>query len=527
MMWGKGAPLSSTQPHTGPGRFVTLPSPRPHAAAGANTATSRNWSGQIAGGTTFSGISARWVVPAVQPSTGNNASATWIGIDGGPNSPASIIQTGTTQGTQGGAPVYFAWYEIFPQPAVVLGPVSPGDQMEAEVYQNSGTDWRIDIVDVTSGYGSGLVPVTYNGPGASAEWIEELPTVENGPQVPLANFGTATFTNLQLMVANPASVGLVPVDMIDAGGNVMASAGAISNGSFTITYVPVPHGYWLVGSDGGIFTFGSAQFYGSTGSLKLQRPVVGIVPTADRGGYWLDASDGGVFAFGDTQFYGSIPGLGLNPARSGLPHSLNAPIVGMVPSVDDGGYFMVASDGGVFAFGDAHFAGSCPGIGGCSGTAVAVMPDHSGNGYWVVTATGNIYTFGDAPYFGAPGHGTVTSAVATPDGEGYWVLLSNGTVLAYGSAANLGSPPSSAFTWTRCRDRDLRDRRRRGLLGLIGPGQRLQLRGRPSRRGHGGDPSERDHHRRHRVLTVPPASAPAPEPVCPSATFAKTLKEPV
>ena len=98
------------------------------------------------------------------------------------------------------------------------------------------------------------------------------------------------------------------------------------------------------------------------------------MPTADHGGYWLDASDGGVFAYGDTQYYGSIPGLGLHPAGSGLPDSLNAPIVGMVPSIDDNGYFMVASDGGVFAFGDAHFAGSCPGIGGCSGAAVAVMP---------------------------------------------------------------------------------------------------------------------------------------------------------
>ena len=163
------------------------------------------------------------------------------------------------------------------------------------------------------------------------------------------------------------------------------------------------HGYWLVGSDGGIFSFGSAQFYGSTGSLKLQRPVVGIVPTKDDAGYWLDASDGGIFAFGDTQFYGSIPGLGLHPAGSGLPNSLDAPIVGMVPSNDDGGYFMVASDGGVFAFGDAHFAGSCPGIGGCSGAAVAVMPDASGNGYWLVTKTGNVYTFGDAPNYGAPG----------------------------------------------------------------------------------------------------------------------------
>jgi hypothetical protein len=202
------------------------------------------------------------------------------------------------------------------------------------------------------------------------------------------------------------------------------------------------HGYWLVGSDGGIFTFGSAQFHGSTGSLRLQRPVVGIVPTKDTGGYWLDGSDGGVFAFGDAGFYGSIPGLGLHPAGSGRPNSLNAPIVGMVPSADGGGYFMVASDGGVFAFGDARFAGSCPGIGGCSGAAVAVMPDASGNGYWVVTATGHVYTFGDAPYYGAPGPQDVrvTSAVRAPDGRGYWILFANGAISNFGDVPLFGSP---------------------------------------------------------------------------------------
>ena len=47
------------------------------------------------------------------------------------------------------------------------------------------------------------------------------------------------------------------------------------------------HGYWLVGSDGGIFTYGDAAFYGSTGNLRLQRPVVGITPTAGDLGYWL------------------------------------------------------------------------------------------------------------------------------------------------------------------------------------------------------------------------------------------------
>ena len=252
--------------------------------------------------------------------------------------------------------------------------------------------------------------------------------------------------------APPEKAGTVAVTVYTAGG----SSQSVAAGAFTYVAPPPPatppvtspgapattHGYWLDGSDGGIFTFGSAQFYGSTGSLKLQRPVVGIVPTADKAGYWLDASDGGIFAFGDSGFYGSIPGLGLHPAGSGMPNSLDAPIVGMVPSADGGGYFMVASDGGVFAFGDARFAGSCPGMGGCSGAAVAVMPDASGNGYWLVTQTGHVYTFGDASYFGAPGPLSVpvTSAVRTPDGKGYWILFANGTLDNYGDAGNVGSP---------------------------------------------------------------------------------------
>ena len=351
--------------------------------------------------------------------------------------------------TNQGQTAYYAWYELFPQPSVTIGLVNPGDQMVASIQHTSGSTWQLSISDASQPGDSFSQPMSYSGPGASAEWIEELPTAVGAAQPVLANFGSATFTHMTYTPVGQVS--LNAIDMIDASGNVIASAGpATASGSpsastFTDSFVPSARGYWLVGSDGGIFSFGGAQFYGSTGSLHLQRPVVGIVPTADHAGYWLDASDGGVFSYGDTQFYGSIPGIGLHPAGSGLPNSLNAPIVGMVPSIDDNGYFMVAADGGVFAFGDAHFAGSCPGIGGCAGSAVAVMPDATGHGYWLVTSAGNIYTFGDAPYFGAPGHGTVTSAVPTPDGLGYLILLSDGEVFHYGDAIAAGSPPATSF----------------------------------------------------------------------------------
>ncbi len=68
-------------------------------------------------------------------------------------------------------------------------------------------------------------------------------------------------------------------------------------------------GYWLVASDGGIFTFGNdATFFGSEGGLPLARPIVGMSATSTGQGYWLGASDGGLFTFGDAGFFGSVPG---------------------------------------------------------------------------------------------------------------------------------------------------------------------------------------------------------------------------
>jgi Peptidase A4 family len=447
------ATLPSGQPDSEPAHL--LPTVGPHISGTTETAESSNWSGYIDTGSQFTGVSAQWVVPTAQPSQASEYSSTWIGIDGVTNT--SLIQTGTDQDTSDGKTTYFAWYELLPALSIPVEYVSPGDEMRASIVENSPGMWTIVIADVTSGQ-SVTKSVAYSTPQTSAEWIEEAPSSATGQQLTLANYGTAQFTNLAVSGSNLSSAVRFPVDMVDANGNIISSPGAISNNSFTVAYGSVapqvsttapapaqttsPHGYWLVGSDGGIFTFGSAQFYGSTGSLRLQRPVVGMTPTGDRSGYWLVASDGGIFSF-NAGFFGSIPGLGIAPAGSaGAGKKLNAPIVGMVPSSDDGGYFMVASDGGVFAFGDAKFEGSCPGIGGCSGSAVAVMPDATGNGYWLVTATGHVYTFGDASNYGAPGQQStpVTSAARTADGKGYWILFANGTVDAYGDATNMGAP---------------------------------------------------------------------------------------
>ena len=152
----------------------------------------------------------------------------------------------------------------------------------------------------------------------------------------------------------------------------------------------------MVASDGGVFTFGDAAFYGSTGSIALNRPIVGMAPTPDGRGYWLVASDGGVFTFGDAAFYGSTGSI-----------ALNRPIVGMAPTPDGQGYWLVASDGGVFTFGDAGFYGSTASSPG--DPVERLVPTPSGHGYWVVQQNGTATAvrgrrLGHSPAAGAPAH---------------------------------------------------------------------------------------------------------------------------
>jgi hypothetical protein len=285
------------------------------------------------------------------------------------------------------------------------------------------------------------------GPTAGGTSVTITGTGFTGTTAVRFSGATATFTinsPTQITATTPAhNAGTVDVTVVTSGGaSVTSSADQFTFSDSSNT----PHGYWLVAGDGGIFNFGKAKFFGSTGSLTLQRPVVGMTPTADRNGYWMVATDGGMFAFGDAKYHGSIPGLGLAPAGSGAAKALAAPIVAMVASPTGKGYLLVASDGGVFAFGDALFHGSCPGIGGCNGSVVAVVPDAGEAGYWVVTSTGHVYAFGNAAQVasGQPGAtpGTITGATASATGHGYLIVDSRGDVYNYGDAHKYGVPPA-------------------------------------------------------------------------------------
>jgi hypothetical protein len=186
-------------------------------------------------------------------------------------------------------------------------------------------------------------------------------------------------------------------------------------------------GYWLVASDGGIFSFGNAPFLGSTGAIRLNQPIVGMTAAPDRNGYEFVARDGGIFTFGSSSFHGSTGDI-----------RLNQPIVAMAATPSGKGYWLVASDGGIFNFGDAAFLGSMGGTP-LNQPIVGMAASPTGNGYWLVARDGGIFNFGDAAFFGSTGdirlNSPIVGMASSPRGNGYWFVAADGGIFSFGAGA--------------------------------------------------------------------------------------------
>jgi uncharacterized protein YkwD len=168
------------------------------------------------------------------------------------------------------------------------------------------------------------------------------------------------------------------------------------------------------------------RYLGSASSLGLKQPIVGMAATPTGKGYWLVAADGGVFSFGDAHFYGSTGNL-----------HLNQPIVGMASTRSGRGYWLVAADGGIFSFGNARFHGST-GSRHLNQPIVGMRATPSGRGYWLVATDGGIFTFGDARFFGSTGglrlNQPIVGMASTPRGGGYWLVAGDGGIFTFGNA---------------------------------------------------------------------------------------------
>jgi hypothetical protein len=249
------------------------------------------------------------------------------------------------------------------------------DQTGGQTYSAGGTGVAEATFesDVAGGFFGTYTATSYGSVGQTNSLSgPALPTVTSvSPSSGSTAGGTSvTITGTNLNGASAVSFGATPASTFTVNSSTSITATSPAQGAgtvdvtvtspagtsttsaadhFTYTAAAQP-GYWEVASDGGLFAFGSAGFFGSMGGKHLNAPVVGIAATPDSKGYWEVASDGGLFAFGDAGFFGSMGGK-----------PLNAPVVGIARTADGLGYWEVASDGGLFAFGDAGFFGSMGG----------------------------------------------------------------------------------------------------------------------------------------------------------------------
>lgn len=193
-----------------------------------------------------SDVKGSWTVPQVNcKSTPNAYSSFWIGIDG--YSSGTVEQTGTDSDCSSGSARYYAWYEMYPKfPTNLKMTVTPGDTMTAEVQYRNGK-FQITISDFNPTTGkTQFFATTQKSPNAqrsSAEWIAEAPS-SSGGVLPLANFGTVTFSSAQATLNG--HTGTISdsawqndaIKMVTSSGTVKAQPSSLSNSgsSFSVTW---------------------------------------------------------------------------------------------------------------------------------------------------------------------------------------------------------------------------------------------------------------------------------------------------
>jgi hypothetical protein len=170
--------------------------------------------------------------------------------------------------------------------------------------------------------------------------------------------------------------------------------------------------------------------------------VVGITPTPDGHGYWLLGADGGVYAFGDAGFYGSATSNGTS-------------MVALSASPDGKGYLVTPANGDApLAFGNATLPSDrLPGPMTVSALVAGGAITADGKGFWAVSTDGGVFAFGDSRFHGSlPGIGATPTApiigmARTPDAGGYWLVGADGGLFAFGDAAFYGSSGASGIAW--------------------------------------------------------------------------------
>jgi hypothetical protein len=158
----------------------------------------------------------------------------------------------------------------------------------------------------------------------------------------------------------------------------------------------------------------------------------GVTISSNGSGYWMLGSDGKVYAFGQSKYLGA-------PV---LPAGVTAADLESTPTGN--GYWIVDSAGNAYAYGDAVALGGIPAGQLAPGeTVTSLSATPTGKGYWIFTSKGRAVRFGDGVLYGDMSKtvlaGPVLGSIPTPTGKGYYMVGSDGGIFAFGDAKFYGS----------------------------------------------------------------------------------------
>ena len=188
------------------------------------------------------------------------------------------------------------------------------------------------------------------------------------------------------------------------------------------------------GLDGGLFFIGTVPAAAPAEPPALTPPTPAEPRNATgRSGYWMLGSDGRVYAFGGTAHRGEA-----------TPHLAGTVAVDLEPTSTGDGYWIVDSAGRVYAFGDARHHGSADADRLTGDERVtSLSATRTGNGYWLFTDRGRALAFGDARFLGDMSavrlNGAVLDSIPTPSGDGYYMVAADGGIFSFGDATFRGS----------------------------------------------------------------------------------------
>jgi Ca2+-binding RTX toxin-like protein len=224
-------------------------------------------------------------------------------------------------------------------------------------------------------------------------------------------------TSLTIGGLTPGSTVSVTVAAKNAVGTSAQSAAGTGRAGASV-------GYWMLERNGFIYRFGAAaDFTGPT--LAAGVTAVDAESTPSGNGLLVLASNGSLYAYGDAPFFGGVDTATLNAGE-------RVSSISVTPS--GGGYWVFTNRGRVVAFGNAPFLGDLTSFT-LNGPVLDAVPTPSGLGYYMVGSDGGVFSFGDAVFYGSMGGAHLNKPVAglvpDPDGVGYWLVATDGGVFAF------------------------------------------------------------------------------------------------